>query len=89
MFQRTFPPTETELMGRALRAYFMMGNQDQPSNTSGVEQATNGKAYVVLRNIRGILAVYRLRNDGILRRLRRWPDELDPKPKAATKRKKG
>jgi len=32
--------------------------------------------YVVLRNVRGVMAVYRLRDDGVLTRLKRWPSEL-------------
>jgi hypothetical protein len=31
---------------------------------------------VVLRSARGPLAVYRVRNDGKLKRLRRWPNDL-------------
>jgi len=32
--------------------------------------------YVVLKNGNGILAIYRVRNDGMLKRLKRWPVEL-------------
>lgn len=35
-----------------------------------------GRSYVVLDNANGILAVYRIRDDGVLKRLRRWPPEL-------------
>ena len=48
----------------------------KPSNSSGVEEI-DGRSYVVLRNVRGVLAVYRERTDGVLKRLKRWPKELD------------
>jgi hypothetical protein len=32
---------------------------------------------VVLRNTRGVLKVYRVRNDGILKGLKRWPKEVE------------
>jgi hypothetical protein len=51
-------------------------NVDQPSNDSG-EVSIAGKNYVVLRNVRGIMAVYRVRNDGALKRLKRWPEGLN------------
>jgi hypothetical protein len=38
---------------------------------------SGGKRYVVLRNTKGVLAVYRVRNDGILKGLRRWPAALE------------
>ena len=48
----------------------------QPSKDSGVQEV-NGKRYVVLRNVNGIMAVYRVRTDGILKGLKRWPKELE------------
>lgn len=36
--------------------------------------------YVVLENVSGILAVYRVRNDGKLKGLRRWPAQLETSP---------
>jgi hypothetical protein len=33
--------------------------------------------YVVLENVNGVLAVYRVRNDGMLRRMRRWPKAIE------------
>jgi hypothetical protein len=36
-----------------------------------------GLQYVILRNVDGVLAVYRVRTDnGLLRRMKRWPAEL-------------
>jgi hypothetical protein len=48
----------------------------QPTSASSVEQI-GGLRYVVLRNGQGgVLAVYRVRNSGLLRRMRRWPPAL-------------
>lgn len=49
---------------------------DQPANYSQVQTHAD-KEYVVLRNANGILAVYRIRPSGELKRLRRWPVELE------------
>jgi hypothetical protein len=57
---------------RAFRAYFRSGGVDQPKSGPATT-LHDGKQYVVLRNTNGILAVYRIRNDGRLKRLRRWP----------------
>jgi hypothetical protein len=65
----------TDLEGRAFRAYFRSGGVDQPaSGDPTVEHG--GKLYAVLSNVNGILAVYRVRNDGALKRLRRWPTAI-------------
>ncbi len=71
-----------DLTARALRAYFVAakrnnpnGTPDQPANSSGL-RTHEGKQYVVLENVNGILAVYRVRNDGMLKSLKRWPDSL-------------
>jgi hypothetical protein len=40
-------------------------------------EAHEGHKYVVLRNVRGALAVYRVRNDGMLKRMKRWPVAID------------
>jgi hypothetical protein len=65
-----------ELTRPAFAAYFRSGGFDQPSSDSGVAEV-DGRTYVVLHNVRGILAVYRVRGDGALKRLRRWPAELE------------
>jgi hypothetical protein len=68
---------ENDLSRRALAAYFRSGSTAQP--TGGVVvQEYDGKLYVVLSNVRGTLAVYRVRNDGMLKGLRRPPRELAP-----------
>lgn len=65
-----------ELTRRAFAAYFRTGGTGQPGKASGVVER-DGKRYVVLQNARGVLAVYRVRNDGMLRRMRRWPLGLE------------
>jgi len=52
------------------------GRREQPSSLSDVE-TIKGLDYVCLRNVNGTLAVYRVRNDGVLRRLRRWPKSFN------------
>ncbi len=67
------------LVNRAIAAYFRSADApspDQPANYSDVQEA-GGKRYVVLRNVNGVLAVYRVRNDGVLKGLKRWPKELE------------
>jgi hypothetical protein len=71
-----------DLMIRAFAAYYKQAKRegvclpDQPENHSSVMSA-NGHDYAVLSNCNGTLAVYRIRNDGLLKRLKRWPAELD------------
>lgn len=69
---------------RAYRAYFSAAKRRgdalepaQPSSRDSGVQEVRGKRYVVLRNVNGILAVYRVRTDGMLKGLRRWPKELE------------
>jgi hypothetical protein len=70
-------PSDDELLRRAMAGYFRAGNNAQPASaTSGVE-TVDGRTYVVLRNVSGILAVYRFRGTGLLRKLKRWPSELE------------
>ena len=67
------------LVRRAFAAYYRSGpaggSLPEPANTSFLCEL-DGKQYVVLENFAGILAVYRVRNDGILKGLKRWPGEL-------------
>jgi hypothetical protein len=65
-----------DLLSRAYAAYFRSGGVDLPSNTSDVI-VFGGKTYAVLRNVNGILGIYRLLKSGQLRRLRRYPVGLD------------
>jgi len=66
---------------RAFAAYFKTAEADggipiQPANTSGL-RSHDGHDYVVLENANGVLAVYRVRNDGVLRRMKRWPVQVE------------
>jgi hypothetical protein len=67
---------DNEVQRRAFAAWFRGGGRDRPADNSGVEQS-HGKYYVALRNVNGIMAVYRIRNDGVLKRLKRWPQEVE------------
>jgi hypothetical protein len=75
--------SDQELFARAMRAYFIAARKEgveevtaQPCNDSDLK-VLDGKEYVVLHNVNGILAVYRVRNDGVLKHLVRWPEELE------------
>jgi hypothetical protein len=66
---------EEDLVRRAFAAYLRSGGVDQPGRGSGVVEY-EGRTYVVFTNAKGVLAVFRHRNDGALKRLRRWPAAL-------------
>ncbi len=73
---------ESKLLSRAMAAHYAAygregGTVEDPSEDSSGVEHVGGKAYVILRNVRGILRVYRVRSDGVLKGLRRWPKELD------------
>lgn len=72
------------LINRAFAAYYRNlhreGFTDQQINIPANDSHRcehDGKEYVVLHNIRGVLAVYRVRNDGILKGLKRWPKAIE------------
>lgn len=50
---------------------------DQPDAKASGLRLHKRLRYIVLRNVRGTIAVFRIQNDGQLRRLRRWPAALD------------
>jgi hypothetical protein len=72
---------EEAYIRRAVAAYLRSGHNGelppQPSWDSSTVEEHQGSFYVVLRNVNGVLAVYRLRRQGILKRLKRWPQELE------------
>lgn len=74
---------EQDLLSRAHATYFATGKHDgvarlQPSRYSNVGTTAYGRNYVVLRNVSGVLAVFRIRTpSGALRRLKRWPASLE------------
>ena len=71
-------PTEEvqDLQRRAMAAYFRGGDTDHPSASASSVEELGGKHYVMLRGIGGVLACYRVRNDGKLKRLVRIPADL-------------
>lgn len=72
--------TDEELTRRAFAAYFRDRKEPgapMPSDRSGVQEH-DGKLYVTLVNVNGTLAVYRVRNDGMLKGLKRPPREIAP-----------
>lgn len=79
---------EEEYVRRAIAAWFRSGGpgQSMPANTSSVQEH-EGKFYVELHNVNGTLAVYRIRRDNILKRLKRWPLEVENTLEAARKLK--
>ena len=70
-----------DLLKRAYSAYFRFadGQPDQPAQSLSDVRSHQKRKYVVLANSRRTLAVYRVRNDGMLRRMKRWPKQLDIK----------
>jgi hypothetical protein len=73
---------KADLLRRAHAAYFRRSAragselQEVAGALCGV-RPLNGRVYVILRNGSGIVAVYRATSDCGLRRLRRWPTELN------------
>lgn len=73
---------ERDLFNRAMAAYFRSASKVggvpiQPSPPTMVEN--KGLKYVVLANVRGTLAVYRVRivnDEPVLKGLKRWPKEV-------------
>lgn len=68
---------DEEVMRKALAAYFRSGATEQPSTIDSGVEIVEGLRYAVLRNVRGVLRVYRVRNDGMLKGLKRWPAAID------------
>jgi hypothetical protein len=66
-------------MRRATNAYVRTDGLDPSRIPTGDVVEHNGKRYVRLINENDsdeILGIYRVRNDGMLKRLKRWPAEL-------------
>lgn len=68
---------EKQLVRRAYAAYFRSGATQQPAERESGVRSVGKLNYVVLRNSEGVLSVYRVRNDGVLKGLKRWPAPLD------------
>ena len=66
-----------DMKRRALAAWYRGGEQDQPNDRDSGLEEQNGLHYIVLRNnLRIVLAVYRIRSDGSLKRMRRPPKSI-------------
>jgi hypothetical protein len=69
-----------DLFARAAAAYYR-GPHDaddgQPMPYQSYLAEHEGRQYIVLANTRTFLAVYRIRQSGMLKRLRRWPKEVE------------
>jgi len=70
---------EPGMEARAMAAYFRTYKKDgstplQPTRPDAVE--CNGKVYIILHNVNGLLSVYRWTNHGQLRRMKRPPKPI-------------
>lgn len=72
--------SEEDILDRAFKSYFRIyPDGPQPANSSSVETVGEHR-YAVLRNINGVISVYRVKEDGqrfSLRWLSRYPRELN------------
>ena len=69
----------TNLLYRAMANFLRSPNASQPSEASSGEEEIEGKRYMVLRNSKGVLAVYRVRivkGVEVLKKLRRYPSQI-------------
>lgn len=69
---------DQRILQRAFAAYLKIDGTaaEQPIEHRSGELVCSGLRYVVLRSTRRVLAVYRVKNNGALRRMKRWPLEL-------------
>jgi len=67
---------EEDIIRRAFAAWFRSGGTDQPASESSLVEDVGDKHYATLRNYNGVLACYRITNQGQLKRLKRWPKEI-------------
>lgn len=69
-----------DLLRRAAAAYFRSGKAGLTIAPTPVHSRVtdhDGKRYVVLANRQHVVAVYRVRTDGVLKGLRRWPAAVE------------
>lgn len=70
--------THDDLTQRAIKAHTSKLGAQQPAAALSGPATVGGLDYVVLRNISGVLAVYRvLPISRTLKRLKRWPKEVE------------
>jgi hypothetical protein len=74
------PSCDDELKRRAIAAFCRNTRYPETYSQPGWAESTTekhcGKLYAVLRNGNGLLAVYRVRPNGMLKRLKRWPKAI-------------
>jgi len=61
---------------RALAAWFRAGGNPRPDGPVATPLIGN-KRYIVLKSHFKVVAVYRVLNSGLLKRLKRWPQEVE------------
>jgi hypothetical protein len=69
-----------DLFARAAAAYYRAprdAGDGQPMAHHSYLAEHAGRQYVVLANTHTFLAVYRIRQSGMLKRLRRWPKDIE------------
>ena len=73
-----------DLLRRAMAAWFRAGGgyplHQQPSAALSTVETADGLTYVLLRNVNGIIATYRHKNNAALRRLVRIPKAFRTEP---------
>lgn len=63
---------------RAITAFSRTQAHQQPATGLSGPAKAGGHNFIVLRNLGGVLAVYRvLPHSGALKRLKRWPKEVE------------
>lgn len=67
-----------DLTTRAIASHMRKPGAQQPAANSSGPATAGGFDYIVLRNISGVLAVYRvMTHSRTLKRLRRWPKAVE------------
>jgi hypothetical protein len=69
-----------DLFARAAAAYYRAPRADadgQPAARHSYLAEHEGRQYVVLASTDAFLAVYRIRQSGMLKRMRRWPKDIE------------
>jgi hypothetical protein len=67
-----FPNDKWHLKDRAIRHHVNFWGCAQAFEETTLEQH-DGREYIVIRHGDHVMSVYRIRNDGAVRRLHRWP----------------
>lgn len=68
----------TDLLQRAIAFHLRKPGAEQPAAELSGPATSGGFDYIVLRNLGGVLAVYRvMTHSRTLKRLRRWPKAVE------------